>query len=101
MLLGALCDEARREAVTRVFLTETTTLGVRWHRVERDEAARELCEVETPYGRVRVKVGRLGGRLLGAHPEYDDCALRAREHGVAVREVMAAAQAAWRATGVR
>jgi hypothetical protein len=97
VLLGALCDEGRRAAVTRVFLTETTTLGVRWHRVGRLEAARELVEVETPYGRVRVKVGRLEGRLLGAHPEYEDCAGRAREHGVAVREVMAAAQAAWRA----
>jgi pyridinium-3,5-bisthiocarboxylic acid mononucleotide nickel chelatase len=96
LLLGALCDEGHRAAVTRALLGETTTLGVRWHRVERDEAARELVEVDTAYGRVRVKVGRLGGELLGAHPEYDDCAARAREHRVAVREVMAAALAAWR-----
>jgi uncharacterized protein (DUF111 family) len=45
---------------------------------------------------VRVKVGRLGGETLGAHPEYDDCLARAREHGVAVREVAAAALAGWR-----
>jgi len=96
LLLGALCDGARREAVTGVFLAETTTLGVRAHRVERTELDRALHEVATPYGAVRVKVGALGGRELGAHPEYDDCLQRARERGVPVKEVMAAALAAWR-----
>jgi len=52
--------------------------------------------VATPWGTVRVKAGSLGGTVLGAHPEYDDCLQRAREHGVAVKEVMAAALAAWR-----
>jgi hypothetical protein len=37
-----------------------------------------------------------GDRALGAQPEYDDCLARARERGVAVREVMAAALAAHR-----
>ena len=96
LLLGALCDGARRAAVTAVLLAETTTLGVRAHRVERTELARALHEVATPYGTVRVKVGSLGGKALGAHPEYDDCLQRARERGVPVREVMAAALAAWR-----
>ncbi len=95
-LLGALCDGERREAVTRVLLAETTTLGVRFHPVERTELSRELVSVDTPYGAVRVKVARHGGRALGAQPEYEDCALRAREQGVPVREVMAAALAAWR-----
>jgi uncharacterized protein (DUF111 family) len=96
VLLGALCEEGRREAVTHALFAETTTLGVRRHRVERDALDRELEEVATPYGTVRVKVARLAGRELGAHPEYDDCALRAREHGVAVKEVMSAALAARR-----
>ncbi len=96
VLLGALCDAGRRAAVTGVLLAETTTLGVRAHRVERTELERALHEVETPYGVVRVKVGALDGRPLGAHPEYDDCLQRARERGVPVREVMAAALAAWR-----
>jgi uncharacterized protein (TIGR00299 family) protein len=97
LLLGALCDEAHRAAVTRVFLAETTTLGVRRHRVERDALVRELVTVETAYGAVRVKVASEGGREVGAHPEYDDCLARAREGGVAVREVMDAALAAHRA----
>jgi pyridinium-3,5-bisthiocarboxylic acid mononucleotide nickel chelatase len=95
-LLSALAEEPRREAVARVFLEETTTLGVRRHAVERDVLERELVTVETAYGPVRVKVGRLQGRELGAHPEWEDCAQRAREKGVPAKEVMAAALAAYR-----
>ncbi len=97
ILVGALAAADRREAVARVILDETTTLGVRMHAVERIELARELVAVRTPYGEVRVKVGRRGEAVVGAHPEYEDCLARAREHGVPVREVLAAAMAAFRA----
>jgi hypothetical protein len=96
VVLSALVEEPAREAVTRVLFDETTTLGVRRHAVQRDALERALETVETPYGAVRVKVRRRAGADLGAHPEYDDCAARARETGVPVREVMAAALAAWR-----
>ncbi len=97
LVLSALVEEPRREAVTRAFFEETTTLGIRRRPVERDVLAREIETVETPYGPVRVKVARSGGRELGAHPEYDDCLARAREKGVPVKEVIAAALATRRA----
>jgi uncharacterized protein (DUF111 family) len=96
LLLGALAPEAARDAVAKVLLDETTTLGVRLHPVERVELDRELVPVPTPYGEVRVKVGRRAGAVVGAHPEYEDCLARAREHGVPVKEVLAAALAAFR-----
>ena len=97
LLLGALALRDRRDAVARVLLDETTTLGVRFHAVDRIELDRELVPVSTAYGQVRVKVARRGEATVGAHPEYDDCLARAREHGVPVKEVMAAAAAAFRA----
>ncbi|HEX9288295.1 MAG TPA: nickel pincer cofactor biosynthesis protein LarC [Anaeromyxobacteraceae bacterium] len=96
IVLAALAPEGKRDLVARAFLAETTTLGVRLRAVERVEEERELVAVVTRYGTIRVKVGRLGGEILSAHPEYEDCAARAREHGVAVKEVMGAAMAAWR-----
>jgi uncharacterized protein (TIGR00299 family) protein len=96
LLLGALCEPARQEAVARVLLTETTTLGVRLTRVERQALARELVEVPTRYGTVRVKVARLEGRVVNAQPEYEDCEARSREQGVPVKEVLAEAASAWR-----
>jgi hypothetical protein len=97
LLLGALSSGDRRDAVARVLLDETTTLGVRFHSVDRIELDRELVPVATAYGEVRVKVARRGSTTVGAHPEYDDCLARALEHGVPVKEVLAAAAAAFRA----
>jgi len=96
LLVGALCDGVRRAAVARALLTETTTLGVRWHRVDRKVAERAFHEVATPWGPVRVKVASLEGREVGAQPEYEDALARARAAGVPVKDVLAAAAAAWR-----
>ncbi|HET8725050.1 MAG TPA: nickel pincer cofactor biosynthesis protein LarC [Anaeromyxobacteraceae bacterium] len=95
-LLSALAAADRRDAVARAFLDETTTLGVRFHPVGRIELERELVTVATVHGEVRVKVARRDGVVVGAQPEYDDCLARARERGVPVREVMAAALSAFR-----
>lgn len=96
VMVSALVGEAVRGEVTRILFAETTTLGVRRRRVERDVLDRELRTVETRYGPVRVKVALQGGVELGAQPEHDDCLARARERGVALREVIAAALAAYR-----
>jgi uncharacterized protein (DUF111 family) len=96
LLLGALCEPARQETVARLFLTETSTLGVRFTPVTRQALARELVEVITRYGPVRVKVARLEGRVVNAQPEYDDCEARATAQGVPVKEVLAEAASAWR-----
>ncbi len=98
VVVAALAEESRRALVTRALFLETTTLGIRRRRVERDVLGRETRTVETAYGPVRVKVAILDGREVGAHPEYEDCAARARERGVPVKEVMAAAAAAHRAS---
>ncbi len=98
-LLGAVVPEAARAAVEEALFQETSTLGVRAHRVERTVLDREVVEVATRYGPVRVKLGRRGGAVVNAAPEFEDCRVRAKEHGVAVKEVLAAALAAWRSAG--
>lgn len=84
------------ERLASIVLRETTTLGLRYRRVGRIEMARSLSTVTTPYGRVRVKVGRLDGREVSAWPEFEDCATIARRRGVPLKEVQGAALAAWR-----
>ncbi len=82
------------DTLTAVLLRESTTLGVRSWTVRRAELAREHREVATRFGIVRIKLGRLGGEIVNRAPEYDDCATRAREHDVPVKDVLAAAIAA-------
>ena len=54
-------------------------------------------QVETPFGPVRIKVGRRGGQIVAASPEYDDCLRQAEARGAAFREVYEAARLAWAA----
>ena len=93
-LLGVLVEGGKREAVMDALLRESTTLGVRYHRVERQALERDWVEVETPWGKVRVKRGLRGGAVLNAHPEFEDCRKVAEAAGVPVKQVMAAAVAA-------
>jgi hypothetical protein len=96
ILVTALVEPERREAAEEVLFAEATTLGVRRQEWERTVLDREIVTVETPYGPVGMKVGRRGGRVYNAQPEFDDCQRAAADRGVAVKEVWAAAVAAYR-----
>jgi uncharacterized protein (TIGR00299 family) protein len=98
ILVTVLAEPGRREAIEELLFTETTTLGVRRTEWERTVLARELSPVATPYGEVKVKIGRRGDRVYNAQPEFDDCERLAAAAGVPVKEVWAAALAAWRTT---
>lgn len=92
-LLSVLVDEDRRDHLIAAVLRETTTLGVRYHAVDRRKLERTVIRVVTPYGEVRVKTGTFDGRRRYA-PEYEDCARLARQHRVPILSVYAAANAA-------
>jgi uncharacterized protein (TIGR00299 family) protein len=97
VLVTVLTEPSRREAIEELLFRETTTLGVRRQEWDRTLLERETATVATGYGPIRVKIGRRGGVVYNASPEFDDCLRAARERGVAVKEVLAAALAAWRA----
>ncbi|MCZ6572390.1 MAG: nickel pincer cofactor biosynthesis protein LarC [Planctomycetota bacterium] len=77
----------------KVLFVEGTTLGVRRRPVERTELPRTIVSVETKYGPVRLKVARMGNKVVHVAPEYEDCRALARERGVPLREVARAAVA--------
>lgn len=92
--LSVLCEPEQAARMTDLIFAETTTLGVRTTEWKRTCLQREWISVETPYGAVRVKVARQGGALRTANPEFEECRARAKEAGVPVKLVQAAAAAA-------
>mgnify|MGYP002079107564 CR=1 FL=1 len=72
-------------------LRETTSIGVRKTPVTRTERPRRVVTVKTPFGDVRCKVSEGPYGPPQIKPEYEDCAARAKESGVPLREVIAAA----------
>lgn len=94
-LLGVLTDAEHRAALLETLLTETTTLGVREYPVSRTALERKHETVQTPWGNVRVKIGLRGMEVLNATPEFEDCRVLAATAKVPLKEVQAAAMAAW------
>jgi uncharacterized protein (TIGR00299 family) protein len=92
-LLRVLARPKERDALARRILLESTALGVRYHDMPRLKLARESRSVSTPYGRIRVKLVRAGGRPTVA-PEYEACAAAARRHDVPLADVYRAAERA-------
>ena len=100
-LLSVICEPAGTEAIATVILAETSTLGVRISRWERICLERRWEEVATEFGRIRIKIGERGGRVITASPEYEDCKRAAAAHGVPLRQVYESAAALHRAGRVR
>ena len=93
-VLSALARPADEAAVAAAILEETSALGVRVGRLRRYELDREERVVAVAGEQIRVKLGRLNGRVVNVAPEHDDCAAAARRLGRPVKSVWAAALAA-------
>ncbi len=94
-LVGVLTDGEHHSAMVEILLTETTTLGVRAHAVSRTALERRHETVQTKWGAVRVKLGLRGEVVLNAAPEFEDCRALAAAAKVPLKDVLAAAMAAW------
>ena len=90
-LLRVIARPEDQERLAQILLAETSTLGVRIHAAERRVAERSTVEVETPFGKVRVKVSARGSFA----PEYEDCRAIAARTGMPLPQVLAAANKAY------
>ena len=99
ILLSVICPPDNVGACEAVLFRETTTLGIRHLIQQRAVLHREIQEVQTEYGAVRVKVAgrkQAGEKTItNVQPEYEDCAAIARQHNLPWREVHQLALNAW------
>jgi uncharacterized protein (DUF111 family) len=91
-LVSVVAAPERAEHLAGILFAETTTLGVRFLQAERRVLERAITEVETRYGKVRIKHTETGSFA----PEYEDCRKAAAEHGIPLRTVIAEATQAFR-----
>jgi hypothetical protein len=88
VLLKVLTCEEKSEALAKIIFDESTTLGIRSYRIERLQLPREIKEVETPYGTVKVKVAVKEGKVYNIQPEYEACKKIAKKKGIPLRTVL-------------
>ncbi len=71
-LLRVIAEPAKREELAKILFRETSTIGIRFHRVGRMILKRSSTSVRTRYGTVRVKVIEAPDGTIQSTPEYED-----------------------------
>jgi uncharacterized protein (DUF111 family) len=74
-----------------MILRETTAFGVRKTIAERRKLRREFAEVTTLHGKVAVKIGRFGGKVVQAAPEFESVKKLAAQKSATVKQIFEAA----------
>jgi len=93
--LVVISEPERADALARIILSETSTLGVRMREELRYELARRSEQVATPFGSVLVKVATLPDGTERATPEFESVRAAADRAGRPLREVAEAVLLAW------
>jgi uncharacterized protein (TIGR00299 family) protein len=72
LTLTALAGEADLPRLRDVLFRCSTSLGVRWHRAEKQALERRWERVDVDGQEVRIKIAELDGAVVGAAPELED-----------------------------
>ncbi|MCD5397361.1 nickel pincer cofactor biosynthesis protein LarC [candidate division NPL-UPA2 bacterium] len=86
-LITVLAEASRVEALTTIILEETSSLGVRTYRTQRQKLSRDAEEMKTKFGKVKVKIAKMGEKIKHISPEYEDCRRIAQRKRIPFREV--------------
>jgi len=87
ILITVLLEPWKEADITEIIFKETTTMGFRKYYVEKKMMEREIREVQTSWGKVRIKVCKFGG-FIHLAPEYEDCKKIAEKEGLPLKEVI-------------
>lgn len=84
--LQVICRKGDQEKLEQLIFRETTTIGIRSYPANRKILERKIEEIETLYGKMKVKICRVDGEER-AYPEYEEVKRYCMESGVPMREV--------------
>lgn len=91
--INIICREQDVDKLQNILFCNTTTIGVRRCRMERTVLPREIQKIDTPYGKVQVKVCRIGEEVR-AYPEYASVLELCKTHNMSFQKAWRIASAA-------
>lgn len=90
VLFSCLASLGQEHLLEKLLFEETSTFGIRKQQLTRTLLERHWEEVETPFGRARMKVGKGPHASPTLSPEYEDCKKLALQTNRPLQEVIAA-----------
>ena len=89
VLIQVIGKPHQKDRLMEILFQESTTLGVRYQMMQRKILVREEAEIDSPWGKMKVKkISRPDG-LFQLLPEYDSCRKIALEKGLPIKDVYA------------
>lgn len=83
----ALCSRDKKDDIINCFFINSSTLGIRENSLKRYSLKREFIEVDTKFGKIRVKKGFLKGKEISSKPEFEDVKSAAELNNVTLEDV--------------
>jgi len=87
VILSVICKEEDKENLKEIIFLETSTIGIREHKLPRTKLKREFEVVDTAYGKTGIKKVYYKGKLLKIKPEYDDCRRLAEDNKIPIKDI--------------
>ena len=87
ILLSILTTEKNEDLLKDLLFRETSTFGIKSFRVKKSILKREVEEVKTSLGILRVKKGLLGDEVIKSKPEFEDVLRISKEKQIPLMEV--------------
>ena len=87
--LEVICRAETREKLSEIIFDETTTIGVRYYVVQREELTRVRTLVDTELGQIEAKQVSTASGHTYTYPEYESMKTIASELGISMKSVRA------------
>lgn len=90
--LHVLCPQNRVDCMVETVFYHSSTFGVRTFPVSKRMLKKQIVQIDTRYGPIRVKQGLMGESIIKQKPEYEDCRRASGEHNIPIETVYDAVQ---------
>lgn len=87
LLLTLLVEEACLDGVIKMIFTESSSIGVRFHKVERQTLERTQYSIDTRFGKITIKASSLDGQVVTRKPEFEELKAVAKKSGLPLKSV--------------
>lgn len=89
--LSVICTIRDEVKITQLLMQQGLTFGIRKQLCQRTKLLRSFVTVRIRFGKIRIKTGTFGGKIVNVKPEFIDCKRAAEKFNVPIKTVADAA----------
>lgn len=85
--IEAIIPDYKLKEICEVIFKESTTIGLRYRREKRIVLKREIKEIDTELGKIKIKISYYNGEKVNITPEFEDCKRISEEKNIPLKKV--------------